>query len=571
MEHNNVKHIFDTYKYIPTQFPIIKKDYTSSVDIQTTKDIQTIEEKKIININKPIVKHNNIDLELNLLSAKQKIAYDKFVDGQNIFITGPGGTGKSKLIQYFVNYYKYMNPKFLQVCAMTGCATILLNCNARTIHSWSGIKLAKGTSDQIIFNVINNRNALKNWKSVKVLIIDEISMMSKKIFEILDKIAKTVKHSQLPFGGIQVVFCGDFCQLPPVGTPDDKDTYDFCFNSPLWNTIFPYNNCIELTHIFRQTDPVYTKILHNIRKGIITKSSNTILSNCINKKVDNEKYNGCIPTKIFPIRSKVDFINKQMFNKLSGDIYTFNTIECTNNTAYIDTYNNFIIGDRVKIKCDEQYYYAVIIDKNINNYSVKYLNHNIKYEYNVDHNRIFCENVKMISNDDLIKGHRMTKEDVTNEINNLLINSPCVYNLQLKVGASVMCIVNLDMDNGICNGSQGIVIDFINTNTNPIPVVKFANGITKNILPYNWSSENYPNISISQIPLCLSWAITIHKVQGATLDMAEIDIGNNIFEYGQTYVALSRVKSIDGLFLSAYDPSKISVNPEVIEFYNNIN
>ena len=133
-----------------------------------------------------------------------------------------------------------------------------------------------------------------------------------------------------------------------------------------------------------------------------------------------------------------------------------------------------------------------------------------------------------------------------------------------------MCIVNLDIENGICNGSQGIVIDIIETTPHPIPVVKFSNGLIKKMAPHYWQSEEYPTIAIGQFPLCLAWALTIHKIQGATLEMAEMDIGQSIFEYGQTYVALSRIKSLNGLYLSEFHPYKIKANPKVKEYYDQL-
>ena len=132
-----------------------------------------------------------------------------------------------------------------------------------------------------------------------------------------------------------------------------------------------------------------------------------------------------------------------------------------------------------------------------------------------------------------------------------------------------MCNVNLDMDNAICNGSQGIVLN-ISGPKNEIITVKFSNGIIKHIVPYVWQNEDYPCITVKQYPLCLAWALTIHKIQGATLELAEIDVGNTVFEYGQTYVALSRVKSLDGLYLSDFNPEKIQANPVVVDFYDKI-
>jgi ATP-dependent DNA helicase PIF1 len=129
-----------------------------------------------------------------------------------------------------------------------------------------------------------------------------------------------------------------------------------------------------------------------------------------------------------------------------------------------------------------------------------------------------------------------------------------------------MCIVNIQNEQKeleLCNGSQGIVLSF----AGGYPVVLFQNGITRTMIPHSWESEKIQGVSVKQIPLIHSWAISIHKSQGATLDTAEIDIGSGIFECGQSYVALSRVKSLEGLFLSSYDLSKIKINPKVKEFY----
>ena len=86
-----------------------------------------------------------------------------------------------------------------------------------------------------------------------------------------------------------------------------------------------------------------------------------------------------------------------------------------------------------------------------------------------------------------------------------------------------------------------------------------------------WLSDNIPGVGISQLPLILAWALTIHKSQGATLDAAEIDVGSGIFECGQTYVALSRVKNLGGLYLTSFDVSKIRINKKVKEFYEGLN
>jgi len=456
----------------------------------------------------------SIDSTLESLSKEQNYAYHKFTQGENLFITGPGGTGKTRLIKYLVDHAKTIG-KNVQVCAMTGCAAVLLHCNARTLHSWSGIKLAKGPSHKIIEAVLRNRNALKSWKSASILILDEISMLSKKIFEIIEEIGRVSRKSSLPFGGLQVIFSGDFYQLPPVGTPGEKDTEQFCFESPLWKTVFTLENHIELRTIFRQRDPLYIDILMQIRKGSLDEEKKNILIGYLNREYDPEKHNGCVPTKLFAIRSKVDYVNTQMFAKLQEKEHVF------------------------------------------------------EYEFKADC-LTYVESGKIIPPEVMQRCNALSITEKEFELDQLLNNSQCNKILRLKKGAAVMCTINLDMDNNICNGSQGIVLDIITTPTTIIPVVKFSNGIIKHIALHYWQSEDYPALAVVQYPLCLAWALTIHKIQGATLSLAEIDIGSSIFEYGQTYVALSRIQSLDGLYLSAFEPTKIISNPLVTAFYDMI-
>jgi ATP-dependent DNA helicase PIF1 len=160
--------------------------------------------------------------------------------------------------------------------------------------------------------------------------------------------------------------------------------------------------------------------------------------------------------------------------------------------------------------------------------------------------------------------------DIKTELDYLTRNVTCDINITLKIGCQVMCIVNMELDDGqvLCNGSQGIVTGFIG----PVTILVKFNELPTDIplSMHTWASERSPGLGVSQLPIILAWAITIHKSQGASLDMAEIDVGSDIFECGQTYVALSRVRSLEGLFLKSFDLSKILINKKVQEFYSNL-
>jgi ATP-dependent DNA helicase PIF1 len=169
---------------------------------------------------------------------------------------------------------------------------------------------------------------------------------------------------------------------------------------------------------------------------------------------------------------------------------------------------------------------------------------------------------------DKLKRLDFTDKDIQVELDFLAGNLMCDKEMKIKIGAQVMCIINIKSEAGdvlICNGSQGIVQSYCEITG--CPKIKYNNGIEMTMTRHVWESDKIPGIGVSQVPLILSWALTIHKSQGATLDAAEIDVGSGIFECGQTYVALSRVKSLDGLYLTSFDAKRIRINKKVKEYY----
>jgi len=457
---------------------------------------------------------------MTTFSQEQQICFDKYLQGENLFITGPGGSGKSFLIKNIVNDAEEKK-KIIKVCALTGCAAILLQCKATTLHMFSGIGLANKKNSEIVEELFTKkRHKLKNWRGLEILIIDEVSMMSLKILLLLDLIARKFYKKAIPFGGLQVIFTGDFYQLSPVFSNGcEKEESMYCFDHELWNQLFIKENQIVLKTIFRQNDETFLKVLKYIRKGQITPLTKATLTSRIFSHEDldlikKEK----VLTILSPIKRDVEHINTKEYLKLTSSVK-----EVVYELAYVDL--------------------------------------------NAKNNDSKSETFSETFSDNMLALLLKSNEHLKREYDFLAANIIAEKKLKLKIGTHVMCIVNLTLcgELQIANGSQGVIVGF---NEHNLPYVQFNNCKDPTLIDYYiWKSEVNKMVGLSQIPLIYSWAITIHKAQGLTLENAIIDIGSNIFAYGQTYVALSRLKSLDGLYLTSFDYSKIKCNPLVKEFY----
>lgn len=412
------------------------------------------------------------------LNSKQTEAFEYLRGRKNVCITGAAGTGKSEIIKTFISLY--INTRVIGVTSLTGVSALLIN--GTTIHSYLGIKLGKGTVKQLFQGIKRNSKAMRRWKTTETLIIDEISMMSGELFTKLNDIAKLVKKSALPFGGIHLVLVGDFLQLPLIGKGQ------FCFKSEVWNECIP--NTVYLTEIMRQREGNFQDCLNEIRLGYISENNRKILDARVGLTPVND--HGIIPTKIFSHNIDVDRINNEELDKLALDERQFVEYEMT----YIGSKKHF---STVKMWC----------------------------------------------------------------------NAPPV--LQLCTGAQVMLLTNqFGADSStqfLCNGARGVVMDF---SSNMYPIVKFVNGYTMEISTIKYEYKDDRNIVLARveaIPLKVAYACSIHKMQGSTLDCAEIDVSKT-FGPAMIYSALSRVRTLNGLFIIAIDYSQIEADPTALEFYN---
>jgi ATP-dependent DNA helicase PIF1 len=448
------------------------------------------------------------------LDDQQQRAVNLVLNGQNVFLTGGGGTGKSRVLEYIIDIFKEKYKEnlktFVGITSTTGSSALLIG--GTTIHSFSGLGVNREEEEQYIQKISKRRYIIKRFKNLKTLIIDEISMLTPRTFRMIYRLTQIVRKNNSPFGGIQVILSGDFCQLGPILEQHIlHHALEYCFETPEWDA-----SNIQIVHfkkIHRQSDIVFIETLQKIRMGISDQDTTSVLINRFRKELDNPY--GIEPVQLFPTREKANEVNQRYFREINSE-------------------------------------------KEIKSYSLK-----ISIETSSEgNNPLSSEGNNPLSSEG-------NNPDIERKIKAQL---PIDDTIQLCIGCQVILVVNLSVEEGLVNGSHGRIQSF---NENGEPVVIFSNGKIKNIAIYTWDiDEGIGSVSASGLPLILGYGCTIHRSQGMSLDLAIVDIGKNVFTgsggYGQIYVALSRVRSLEGLSILNFDPTRIKCHPKVIEFYNNI-
>lgn len=406
----------------------------------------------------------------------QETALNILKTGNNVFITGSAGTGKTYLLNKFTFYLK-SRKVIPTIVAPTGIAASHLR--GQTIHSYFSLGIRSEIDDDYIDSLLEKKYLRTRFSHLKVLIIDEISMVSPEIFSSIDKILQAFKQNSLPFGGVQTILSGDFFQLPPISrVPTEKR---FAWQSPSWKAL-ELKTCY-LQEKFRQDDNVLISILDEIRSGSVSNDSYDALNARFEKELDTD----FTPTKLYTHNMDVDRINLQELNKINNPEFTF-------------TYKS---------------------------------------------------------------------EGTAKNIERIFKSSLVLEEINLKKNAVVMFIKN-NHELGYVNGTTGVIVDF--DKETKFPIVKTSDGSLIKVSLEEWTMENEnANIvaKVMQVPLKLAWAITIHKSQGMTLDSAEIDLSKT-FEVGQGYVALSRIKNINGLRLMGLNDKALLVDPLILHIDDRI-
>ncbi len=393
--------------------------------------------------------------------------------GVNIYLTGSAGSGKTYLLNQYIQYLRDHDIS-VAVTASTGIAAT--HMGGITIHGFSGIGIRESLTEYDIDALLQKPYLAKRFEHTQVLIIDEVSMLHAKTLDMTDQVCRAFKRVDKPFGGLQVILSGDFFQLPPISrsVQIDGDARNFVIYSEAWKNMKPAVCYLSEQH--RQDDQDFMDILNAIRDADL---SDLHIEN-ITKRIGAELKGDLIPTKLYTHNADVDTINQRELDILNGQEKAYEMIGTGRD----------VIVEGLKKSC----------------------------------------------------------------------LAPTT--LRLKEGAEVMFVKN-NFEKGYVNGTRGKVQSFLGDST---PVVKLHSGKTIQVPFETWAIEEEGKVkaSIIQYPLRLAWAITIHKSQGMSLDNAEIDLSKT-FAYGMGYVALSRVRTLDGVRLVGFAHNALAVDPGVLE------
>ncbi len=427
-----------------------------------------------------------------LILMLQKEALDILKLGRNVFLTGAAGSGKTHTLRAYIDYLRE-NDVEVAITASTGIAATHLG--GVTIHSWSGLGIRDRLTEYDIEQLEEKKNLWRRYQQTKVLIIDEISMLHHFRFDMLDRLARAFKREpDLPFGGMQIVLCGDFFQLPPVHRQGEQPAY-FAYQSDIWNKM--NLKVCYLSEQHRQNDDSYLSLLNDIRGNCVEDGSLQYLRDRYKKDIDSDLFPDIVPTKLYSHNADVDAINDAELEKLGRSAGGHGKKGSASHDG---------IGERTFL---------------------------------------------------------MDTKGKPSIIEALVKSCLAPMELRLRIGARVMFVRN-NQEKGYANGTLGVVIGFDTIDGSPI--VRIGNGREIVADRESWMVEEDGKIKaeISQVPLRLAWAITIHKSQGMSLDAAEIDLSKS-FVAGMGYVALSRVKSLAGLKLVGFSHSALQVHPEILE------
>ena len=458
---------------------------------------------------------------------RQSSALDILQTGQNVFLTGSAGSGKTYTLNQYINYLRARRVP-VAVTASTGIAAT--HMNGTTIHSWSGIGIKDELSERDLTNLSRKQFLADRLKDTAVLIIDEISMLHAKQLNLVNQVLKHIRKNDKAFGGIQVVVAGDFFQLPPIGSRGESNRDKFAFMSEAWLDA-EFHICY-LSEQHRQVSAAseggldLDDILNQIRRQDVSFEAIAALEATYDQDVDIKR------TRLYTHNLNVNKINDKELAELNGEMMRFEAT-AIGEDKLVDTLKKTVrTQDELILKVGAK---------------VMFIKNNT--ELNVSNGTmgelIGFATVKVDDSADKAKAEKDAKADAKNDSSTndkAIEDEDDITDTKPKSKSKALSKKPI---------------------TQKMPVVRLNSGREVIAEPEEWIIEDEAGevlASYSQVPLCLAWAITIHKSQGMTLDAAEIDLSRT-FELGQGYVALSRLKSLAGLQLLGMNTMSLQLDP----------
>jgi len=432
---------------------------------------------------------------------------------RNILISGDAGSGKSHLMSRFIQHATKSNLNFA-VTAPTGVAA--MHVGGETLHRRLGLGLA-AESPTVLWEKIssNRRRHEKTWKfltQTDLLVIDEISMVHPQFLTKVDYLFRKARNPSVAFGGALLLMVGDFKQLGAVIKRDeDADAIRTVRHTDAWQAM--NISRIILKRSYRQAPGPWLDLLNHVGRGYLTREDRELL---------DERRNVEFPEETVELNGKSHILHPvEMFSHLD-------TADKTNQsklTALVEA------GAKLKrfapiVRCGTR------------------------------------EQVKEVDDNERKDATALTHDEAK------LRSMFPIYDLNVCVGAQVMMRCNSLIDLGICNGTTGIVTA---VHDHEIRVLFFQDGkprkenIGLSRHEFKASVGRSMQVCLFQFPLSLAWALSIHKCQGLTLDRARVHAGQ-CFTAGQLYVALSRLKTIDGLCLPEFNEASIIADEDAVEY-----
>ncbi|TFY58561.1 hypothetical protein EVJ58_g6338 [Rhodofomes roseus] len=475
-------------------------------------------------------------------------------EGKNVFFTGAAGTGKSLLLRAIISALRRKHAKkaeVVSVVASTGMAAS--NIGGMTIHSWGAVTPGMTNIERQISCIKTCKPAFQRWKATKVLVIDEISMVDGELFELLASLGDRLRRkTDKPFGGLQLVITGDFFQLPPI-TKSNKEPF-FAFECAAWQRCVDHT--VTLTQVYRQKDTHFVELLNELRRGTITSSAQRTFTSL--SRPLTPLPSGLLPTELYPLRSQVENSNNGRLAKLPGPIREYAARDSGSHPKILE---QMVAPARLVLKPDAQ----VMLVKNVDERLVNGCVGRVLGFFGVGVCSASVTAPESQGSSSSMKPKSASQESSSKNGGGLVRNVQVGTDGRTPVALGPPGKENMDMEKKDAKPKSVMKDEEL------FPLVEFRTAHGTEIVLLGREEfrveDNEGKLLARrvQVPLVLAWAMSIHKSQGQTIERVKIDLAR-VFEKGQSYVALSRAATLDGLQVLGFDARKVKAHPKVVEW-----